>query len=555
MPNYIKYSTTTPSGSLKKGNAALGITDEVTGPTSTTGWYSGINPPTGSYTVYEVAATGDPDIYCPINTTELLNLVKSKGATGGNTGSVAAALAWIATQNNLLATNEVYPNIVTSGSVLMLDAGFVGSYPTTASTWYDISGNNNSGSLINGPTFNSNGYIGFDGVDDYVNIPGNATNNFQPTNSFTINAIFKPIGIGSPTSVTDNTSVVLGSGLAIGSYGIGLNYNQIAGTYNLRIGCRSTDNTFLTTDSSITLNKVYDVSLTYQTNGIQYIYVNGVQINSQSTVAFSSKSLTPSTTYGFNIFRNYPVPGGNGRYGIGYFYKGLIYNRALSQTEILQNYYQAPIVTNGLVLALDAGNIVSYESGSTTTYSLTGSVSGSLLNGVGYLPSYGGAWNFDGVDDRIFTNTNLSISSSFTIEYAVLIKELPTSGEYNYVFQNGVGYQNNGVYAEFGDGPFFSICTVNSSSAAGAVYLSNPQSNVVYYATATYENRTLKGYINGNLVSTNSLNFDPVNGSNNTLNIGAYGPFVIPFWRFYNKSLSATEVTQNFNAQKSRFGF
>ena len=48
MPNYIKYSTTTPSGSLKKGNAALGITDEVTGPTSTTGWYSGINPPTGS---------------------------------------------------------------------------------------------------------------------------------------------------------------------------------------------------------------------------------------------------------------------------------------------------------------------------------------------------------------------------------------------------------------------------------------------------------------------------------------------------------------------------
>jgi hypothetical protein len=115
MPNYIQYSTSIPSGSLKKGNAALGITDSVAGPTSNTGWYTGINPPTGSYTVYEVAASGDPDIYCPINSTELINLVQSKGATGGNTGSVAAALAWIATQNNLLATNEVYPNIVTSG--------------------------------------------------------------------------------------------------------------------------------------------------------------------------------------------------------------------------------------------------------------------------------------------------------------------------------------------------------------------------------------------------------------------------------------------------------
>ena len=36
MPNYIQYSTSIPSGSLKKGNVALGITDSVAGPTSTT---------------------------------------------------------------------------------------------------------------------------------------------------------------------------------------------------------------------------------------------------------------------------------------------------------------------------------------------------------------------------------------------------------------------------------------------------------------------------------------------------------------------------------------
>jgi hypothetical protein len=70
-----------------------------------------------------------------------------------------------------LATNFDYENIVTDGLVLNLDAGFVGSYPTTASTWYDISGNDKNSTLTNGPTFNSanSGSIVFDGVDDYVN--------------------------------------------------------------------------------------------------------------------------------------------------------------------------------------------------------------------------------------------------------------------------------------------------------------------------------------------------------------------------------------------------
>jgi hypothetical protein len=46
------------------------------------------------------------------------------------------------------------------------------------------------------------------------------------------------------------------------------------------------------------------------------------------------------------------------------------------------------------------GNLVSYESGSTTTYSLTGSISGSLINGTGFTNNNGGAWNFDGTDDK-----------------------------------------------------------------------------------------------------------------------------------------------------------
>ena len=61
------------------------------------------------------------------------------------------------------------PNIITNGLVLALDAANTKSYVSGSTVWRDLSGNNNSGSLTNGPTFNSanGGSIVFDGVDDY----------------------------------------------------------------------------------------------------------------------------------------------------------------------------------------------------------------------------------------------------------------------------------------------------------------------------------------------------------------------------------------------------
>lgn len=66
------------------------------------------------------------------------------------------------------------PNIVRDGLVLYLDAVNQKSYPGSSTTWYDLSGNGNNGTLVNGPTFNSgnNGSIVFDGVDDECNIIG-----------------------------------------------------------------------------------------------------------------------------------------------------------------------------------------------------------------------------------------------------------------------------------------------------------------------------------------------------------------------------------------------
>jgi hypothetical protein len=67
-------------------------------------------------------------------------------------------------------------NIVRDGLVLWLDAGNPKSYIGSGTTWSDLTKNGNNGTLVNGPTFNSDngGSIVFDGVNDYVNIPNSS---------------------------------------------------------------------------------------------------------------------------------------------------------------------------------------------------------------------------------------------------------------------------------------------------------------------------------------------------------------------------------------------
>ena len=77
--------------------------------------------------------------------------------------------------------------IITDGLVLCLDAANPKSYPGSGTTWYDLSGNGNHGTLINGPTYNSDnkGSIVFDGIDDYVSFT-NPLNQSQLNQAWTI---------------------------------------------------------------------------------------------------------------------------------------------------------------------------------------------------------------------------------------------------------------------------------------------------------------------------------------------------------------------------------
>jgi hypothetical protein len=559
MPNAIKYKAGNLTGSLQKGNVALAVND-IAGPTSTTGWYNGPNFTQGTYQIIETAATGDPDVFCPQNDAELIKFVKWKGATGGNTGSVGAALAWIATQNNLLATNEVYPNIVTSGLAMILDAGFVGSYPTTASTWYDISGNNISGSLINGPTFNINGAIVFDGVDDNVNC-GNNTNpllNPGPSEAWSLSATFK----NSQSIPNDNTIYGIAGKRVINETN-GYTLMLRGGSYNGVLARLSNSGKSLvdilptTNYSTILANGQYhQMVMTYGTNDTGSLYIDGVLVGQAVAPNFDFNNSNSAFKIGVGDTNNaHPF---NGSINSVSFY-----NRSLSQAEILQNYYQAPIVTNGLVLALDAGNLVSYESGSTTTYSLTGSISGSLTNGTSYNSENGGAWSFDGTDDSIsvLDNAVLDFTGSVNLTSEVwinlnLYKDISIvnakgngGGQikaYNYLF---VG-SNTAIAFRFSDG-------INDQSSPTISKFILPE-GTWGHVVGVLDTTAIRIYLNGVEIGTATTrtinpkaNNDPFYISTSTYSLNGK----IGISRIYNRALTAAEVTQNFNAQKARFGF
>jgi len=327
MPNGVKYSTTTPTGSLRRGNVALGVTSNL-GPTANTGFYSMPAPQSGKYIINKVSVSGIPNFFAPQNDTELIRLARNEGATGADTGSAAAVLAWMATQDNLEAANIEYENIVTDGLVLNLDAGFVGSYPTTASTWYDLSGNAYNGTLTNGPTFNSanGGYIQFDGANDYVTL-GNQSGLGFTSGVFSIEAwIYIPSSWTGGSQYPNLVSKGATAGWDTNGWSLFVFRNWV-GPYAWGCGMRNGGSVNVVYRGSCASDTYLNVVMTLDGSNVR-LYENGSSITSETqTVNPGSNSTAVYVGADVNL-QCFP----------GRVASCKAYNRTLSATEVLQNY-------------------------------------------------------------------------------------------------------------------------------------------------------------------------------------------------------------------------
>jgi hypothetical protein len=201
------------------------------------------------------------------------------------------------------------PNIVKNGLVLWLDAANTKSYPGSGTNWADLSGRGNNATLVNGTTFNSQngGSIVFDGFDDYVQLP---------------NGILS--GTGDFTIIQWVQSPGLSVGTTFGNYSAG----------NLQFGWSSSYVFLYLGNSSAYANASnFTTAITMiagRRSGTVTNYLkNGIVISTGSSNFDIGTTSTP--------FRIGNIPPGIEAYG-GKIYTTMVYNRALSNIEIAQNY-------------------------------------------------------------------------------------------------------------------------------------------------------------------------------------------------------------------------
>ena len=217
--------------------------------------------------------------------------------------------------------------------------------------------------------------------------------------------------------------------------------------------------------------------------------------------------------------------------------------------------YNPHTITDGLVLCLDAANTKSYPGSGTTWTDLSGNGNnGTLVNGVGYSGSNLGSLTFDGVNDYVSLSQNITLD--FNRTFFFYISALPSTGIYHLLnsvsiggFQNRISITRTGLNFYRGDNDlvsrnftggsqenrFFAILTDNTN-----LYTIEPG------MTSLPAGSSLNSLPNG------PRSFDSI-GYQSTGSSWVYFNGKIPYFTYYNRSLSLAEIQQNFNATRSRY--
>jgi hypothetical protein len=237
----------------------------------------------------------------------------------------------------------------------------------------------------------------------------------------------------------------------------------------------------------------------------------------------------------------------------------LMYNRALSQPEIVQNYeyYRSlyglsGVTRNGLILNLDAGNNQSYPTQGTTWYDISGSVfDATLLNGPTYTTNGGGGIARDSTDDFISAYLGgLSSTTNFSVEVWMNINpQVGTSynaivSAWNYPIGAG-GWELQTYNGVIGVHPTYTVAYTPNTNVH-IVYTQDGTTTKIYKDTVLSQTSTTSTSLNNGTIGIGNLSGQGYGGYNMN------GTFYTV--RVYNKTLSQSEINQNFNAQKNRYG-
>jgi hypothetical protein len=225
-------------------------------------------------------------------------------------------------------------DVVKSGLILSLDAANARSYVSGSTTWRDLSGNNNSGSLTNGPTFNSanGGSIAFNGTNNFIAISPvpSLSNISQFSYSSFVNFNTKSTGnafFSYGSSNVFNTDILFAWDTAASV----LFFQVNNGTDGSAYVSYNTFNTWLN------IGVVYNGSLSGNSNRLK-AYINGSEVTLTFDVSYTVPATSASPSSPLCRLGTYASDGTNAWAMNGRIANTLLYNRALSSSEIAQNF-------------------------------------------------------------------------------------------------------------------------------------------------------------------------------------------------------------------------
>ena len=245
---------------------------------------------------------------------------------------------------------------------------------------------------------------------------------------------------------------------------------------------------------------------------------------------------------------------------------------------VAMNNVQAPVVapqsnlvTDNLFLHLDASDVSSYPGSGTTWYDLTSNNNDATINGATYSETDGGIFDLDGSNDNIqiphVSSLSLSTSVQRTIQVWVKIDALPAlnaqipvfgklSSSFNFDGYWGGLFSNGGVVRCVTNG----TSTQRISNSTLTISINNWYL-FTFMSRITSTTNTTKVYINETEYITATHGTDGYTESNplylGYIGAGVSSPYLngkIGACYFYTKGLSAAEVSQNFDATKTRYG-
>jgi hypothetical protein len=218
-------------------------------------------------------------------------------------------------------------DIISSGLVLYVNGSNSTSYPGSGTTWYDLSGNSNNGTIVNTFTYASQS-INFPSANNvYVNHGAPSVLNDLAASSF--NVVIKPNSWLAKSLMykSDNNNSA------------GFFFEMTNNAFGLSIVASSTNARRIASTATVTTTTFNMLTATWDGSGLASstikLYINGTEITTYSTDQSGAGSHTTDAAYPFYLGYN---GSGTQDWFTGYMGAAFVYNRVLNASEVLQNY-------------------------------------------------------------------------------------------------------------------------------------------------------------------------------------------------------------------------